>query len=551
MNKSKSYGLGIDTGGTYTDAVILDLSTRKVVKSAKTPSTHADLGMGIGNVLKALFTDLALHPSEITTIAVSTTLATNAVIENMGARVALFVIGPVKHFDLPAVSVSHIEGGHNYLGEEEKNIDIEMLYDRVLYVKDNVDAYAVTAAMSIKNPAHEKVAKKALEMLDPNKPVFCSYHASTLPGIQERAATTVLNARLLPTMQSFLQGVDSTLTDLSVTNDLVVIRGDAQPMDLQKAVNHAADTFASGPAASICYGSSFSQTADAVIVDVGGTTTDISIIRNNYPVISTDGCQIGKWQTHVNAVDMYTVGCGGDSLISFKENRIEVGPKRVMPVSMVPEVPDSFNFACDDILHTYLVLNEKSPCQFDDSDPLITALRQKGGASFIDLKEELNLTEFGLEQKINDFFKNDLILQVGFTPTDALHALGQMNFGNHEVAAYAAQNLAKQFNLTSDQFCEAVIDAAAQKIEEAILAHVIRRELGLSMSDFLVKSKNHRFLSIDFSLKLPIIAIGAAAKKLLPAVGERLNTEVIFPDHYEVGNAIGALLIALENKKQL
>lgn len=547
-DKNKSYGLGIDTGGTYTDAVILELSTRKVIKSAKTPSTHADLGIGISKVLKSLFTDLALNLSEITTIAVSTTLATNTIIENQGARVALFLIGPVKHFDLPAVSVSHIDGGHNHLGEEEKNLDVEMLYDRVLYVKDNVDAYAVTAAMSIKNPAHEKVAKKALEMLDPNKPVFCSHHSSGRTGIQERAATTVLNARLLPSMQSFLQGVGNALTELSLTQELVVIRGDGHPMDLQKAVNHAADTFASGPAASICYGASFSQTADAVIVDVGGTTTDISIIRNNHPVISKDGCQIGQWQTHVNAVDMYTVGCGGDSLVSLNQNRIEVGPRRVMPVSMVPGLPDSINWVSDDILHTYLVLNQNSPWRYDESDPLFKALQQKGGASFIGLKEELNLTEFALERKINGFFKKGLILQAGFTPTDALHALGQMDFGDQKIAITAARNLADQLNLTYDEFCEKVIDATAQKIEEAILAHVIRRELGLTMSDFLVKSKNHRFLTIDFSLKLPIIGLGAAAKNLLPIVGKRLQTEVIFPDHYEVGNAIGALLIALEDK---
>ncbi len=548
-HKNRSYGLGIDTGGTYTDAVILELNTCTVVKSAKTPSTHADLGIGIVNVLKSLFADLDLQPSEITTIAVSTTLATNTVFENQRAKVALFVIGPVKHFDLPAVSVSHIEGGHNHLGEEENSLDVEMLYDRVLYVKDNVDAYAVTASMSIKNPAHEKVAKKALEMLDPNKPVFCSYHASNLAGIQERAATTVLNARLLPTMQSFLQGVENALTDLSLTQKLAVIRGDGRPMDLEIAVKHAADTFASGPAASICYGASFSKTADAVIVDVGGTTTDISIIRNNHPVTSKEGCRIGKWQTHVNAVEMYTVGCGGDSLISLKEDQVKVGPRRVMPVSMAPGLPDSSNWVCDDISHTYLVLNQNSPCQYDESDPLITALKRNGGASFIELKEELNLTEFTLEQKIKDSFKNGSILQVGFTPTDALHALGQMNFGNSETANAVALNLAKQLNLTSDEFCKKVIDATAQKIEEAILAHVIRKELGLSMSDFLVKSKSHQFLTIDFSLRLPIIGIGAAAKKILPVVAERLKTEVIFPDHYEVGNAIGALLITLKNNR--
>ncbi len=352
-------------------------------------------------------------------------------------------------------------------------------------------------------------------------------------------------------MQSFLQGVENALADLSLTQELVVIRGDGHPMDMKKAVNHAVDTFASGPAASICYGSSFSQTADAIIVDVGGTTTDISIIRNNHPIISKDGCQIGKWQTHVNAVDMYTVGCGGDSLVSLKGNRIEVGPKRVMPVSMVPGLPDAINWICDDIFHTYLVFNQNSSCRYDESDPLISALKKKGGASFIDLKEELNFTEFTLEQKVSDFFKQGLILQAGFTPTDALHVLGQMNFGDQNTAICVANLLAEKLNLTSDEFCEKVIDATAQNIEESILAHVIRRELGLSMSDFLVKSKNHQFLTIDFTLKMPIIGIGAAAKHLLPIVGERLKTKVFFPNHYEVGNAIGALLIALEDRRVL
>lgn len=547
----KSYGLGIDTGGTYTDAVILELGTCRVIKSAKTPSTHADLSIGIASVLKSLFTGHDLQPSKISTIAVSTTLATNAVIENQGARVGLFVIGPVKHFDLPAVSISYIEGGHNHLGEEAQNLDVDMLYDRVLYVKDTVDAYAVTAAMSIKNPAHEKVTKKTVEMLDPKKPVFCSYQASSLTGIRERAATTVLNARLLPVMQSFLRGVENALADLCLPREFIVIRGDGRPMDLQKAAGHAVDTFASGPAASIYYGASFSQTADAVIVDVGGTTTDISIIRNNRPVTSKDGCKIGKWQTHVNAVDMVTVGCGGDSLVSLEGSRVEVGPKRVMPVSMAPGLPDPQNWNGSNRSFTYLVLNQNRTGHDDESDPLTTLLQQKKGASFMDLKVQLGLSEFSLEQRINDLLKKGRVLQAGFTPTDALHATGQMDFGNPESATAAAGVLAEQLHLTCDEFCATVLDAATRKIEEAILVHVIGRELGLSMSEFLVQHKNHPFLKTDFSLNLPIIGIGAAARNLLPAVGRRLKTEIFFPDHYEVGNAIGALLIALKDKRAL
>ncbi len=118
-------------------------------------------------------------------------------VEDKGARVGLFIIGFAKPFDLPVFSVKHIEGGRDHMGKEEKPLDVEALLDGVIDFKEQVEAYAVSSAMSIVNPAHELVAAKAIGLTDP-KPVFCSHQISDRAGVRERAAAAVLNASLMP-----------------------------------------------------------------------------------------------------------------------------------------------------------------------------------------------------------------------------------------------------------------------------------------------------------------------------------------------------------------
>ena len=127
----KKYGIGIDTGGTYTDGVLIDLADNSVVATAKSPTTHFELSQGISLCLRDILVESKVKPQDVDLVAVSTTLATNAVVENKGDNVGLIVAGFAKHFSLPVVSTLYVEGGHNLQGEEEAPLDMEAVIQAV------------------------------------------------------------------------------------------------------------------------------------------------------------------------------------------------------------------------------------------------------------------------------------------------------------------------------------------------------------------------------------------------------------------------------------
>jgi len=263
-------GVGIDTGGTYTDAVLVDLDTMEVLASAKEATRPHDLGGAVTDALGRLWT---AAPQEPELLALSTTLATNAVVEGRGGRVALFVIGYVRHFRLPLVANVFLRGGHDIHGKEVEPLDLEGLVDTVQGLRGEVDAYAVCSAMAMHNPTHELVARRAIEMLDP-RPVFCSHEFSSIAGMRERAATTALHARLLPLMEAFQAALRRGLTRLGFGCEVRLVCGDTGWMRLEDSARFAAATMASGPAATGCFGAR-QGCRSALVVDVGGTAVPV------------------------------------------------------------------------------------------------------------------------------------------------------------------------------------------------------------------------------------------------------------------------------------
>lgn len=538
--------IGIDTGGTYTDAVLADKNTRKVLASSKAPTTHYDLSLGITNVLKKLMEGHLDDLSTVSEVHVSTTLATNAVVEDKGSRVGLFVIGQTKPLDLPALSIRYVPGGHTFTGEEEEKLDLEMLIDGIEALRGHVDAYAVAAGMSIRNPAHELVAAKAIQMMDP-KPVFLSHQVSTRPGMKERAATAVLNAALMPVMEYFLKSMTHALSSEGFTGKIMIVRGDGFLMELEKAASEAASTFASGPAATAIYGAMPSDGAEAIVVDVGGTTTDITMIKGGNPVISSDGSLIGSWETHVDAVEMHTVGCGGDSRVNLENNgKISVGPCRVLPVSMSGKMLKSLDWL-DSEKKTCLALAPDVEPALALSEPVMTFLGEKGASSPDVISAALGIPEITLDSILDQLVRMQLVIEIGFTPTDALHVLGTLDIGNTEMAVKAASILAEKAGTGAEDLCMDIIRAAGDRIRDSIVEHVIQKEMGFKMTGFLGGIKSTPLLDVKFRLNMPIIGMGAAARHLLPYVADTLETKAVFPEHYEVGNALGAVFARKQN----
>jgi N-methylhydantoinase A/oxoprolinase/acetone carboxylase beta subunit len=549
ISREPIYGIGIDTGGTYTDAVLFDLREHQVISVSKRPTIHHRLELSIVQALDDIFP--VAKAEAVRKIAFSTTLATNAIVEGRMSRVGLIVIGPVKPFDAPVVSVRYVEGGHDHLGQEVMALNVDQIVEAVDGFKGHVDAYAIAASLSIENQTHEQVAAKAIELVD-RKPVVCSSDVSSKAGIRERAATAVLHASLMPVIQEFANQINQLKRDRFLTADTWIIRGDATADNLKQAVARAASTVASGPAATAYFGARSTAAKLAMVVDVGGTTTDITFIKNGKPVISNEGSLIDRWQTQIDAVDMQTVGIGGDSLVRLsRSGQLSVGPLRVQPLAMPQGIPDPASWIGAENRSRWIInVNSNEQVQSVTLDPVIAHLLREKGATPADMIDQLGMSEFGLDRRLEDLAFNNQISAVGFTPTDALHVLGNFQLGDADASIAGARVLAGLRGEAIEDFSKAVLDATYQKIADAILTYAYTKQTGTSMDAFTTLNNDVPLVSCRFKLEVPIVGIGAAARHLLPEVANRLHTQAIFPSHFEVGNALGAIMIALNGERE-
>lgn len=541
------FGIGIDTGGTYTDAVLLDLSTHEVLQTAKVPTTHQDLRQGVGQALAAVLQSGAVPAAAIELVAVSTTLATNAVLEDRGASVGFIAVGFASPLQLPVLAQHYVPGGHTIGGRELEPLDLEALLEGVTVMRRcGVDTYAVCAAMSMDNNTHEQVAARAIAMVDP-KPVFCSHSCSDKPGFKDRAATVVLNARLMPVMQRFAEGVAQSMRELGLDCPARIIRGDAGHLPLADGPLQAASTVGSGPAATTWFGIATGGLQQALVVDVGGTSTDVTLLRDGHPVLSTDGARIGEWDTHVQSVQMYTAAVGGDSHAYVgSAGRLRVGPRRVLPLCMAgPELPDPLSWLGTE-LHGKCLL-PAPPERLDPEsaeNPIVRFLQEHGPATPETVREALRFSSADMERRLDHLARHQALTECGFTPTDALHALGRLALRDAGPALAGARALSRVLHIKGEEVCDIVVGRAQALIEDAILRYMLRQEAGNGMGGILEKRRDFKQLRLHFTLGLPLIGVGAAAGALLPGVADTLGCELFFPEYYQVGNALGALLLA-------
>jgi len=539
-----AYCIGIDTGGTYTDAVLLDTASRQVIAWCKERTTPHDLSVGVGRALAALLRQ-SVQAQQVSKLAVSTTLATNAVVEGRGARVGLFVLGHVRHFKLPVVANIFLKGGHTITGDEDDPLDIESLVDTLPGLAAEVDSYAVCGAMSIKNPTHELVAREAIRLIDP-KPVFCSHLVSAHPGMLERSATACLHAKLMPLMTDFLASIQRSMLAVGLDCPVTIICGNGQGAPLDQIADQAAVTMASGPAATARFGAA-SGLDSALVVDVGGTTTDVCLIRDGKPLLNREGCTIGEWRTHVEAVDMYTSAAGGDShVVCHQDGRIALKNARVQPLAMTPDLPDPRTWLHHDTDVVLVLPVAGIDPDAVGNDAILRHLAQHGPSAPSTIAAQTGISGILLEKRLERLMFLQQVVLAGFTPTDALHALGILQIGNEQASQSGAAVLAGQMGLSAEGLCQRVIAETEAAIETIVLTYLARSVWQNGQGAPFLNRRDNDLFSVHFTLKLPLIGIGAAARCFLPAVAKRLGTTVSFPDHCEVGNAIGAALIGMD-----
>jgi N-methylhydantoinase A/oxoprolinase/acetone carboxylase beta subunit len=565
---SEALVLGIDTGGTYTDGVLLEYHSRKILAAHKSLTTKRDFSIGIENVIKGIDIQDA---SAIRMVSVSTTLATNAIAEGKGKRVALFLIGydselvasfkMESRFSTP--NFFYFTGGHNLQGQEKDELDLPALVTKTNQIKGEVDAIAISSYFSPLNPEHEIRAYKAISQIC-DLPLVLGHQLSTKLGSVERATTAALNASLLAVLQDFIIAVRRAMERRGIEAPLMVVRGDGTLMSDEFAARSPVETIHSGPAASAIGGRFLSRTDDALVVDVGGTTTDLALIQKGEVTISENGASVAGYKTSVNAANLLSIGLGGDSHITLnRENNIVIGPERVVPLAYLaqqyPKIRSRLKALTQKTwpapstkwLEYWFLLREPRNAQMlkSNQEKELVKLLREGPKAIPELLEELglfHLNQLGAEQLV----RQEIIGKAGLTPTDLLHVDGRYKLWDSETSQYALKILSNYLNWETPGLTDFIWSQTIEMIVKAIVEFLSEKKVLPQKSysgDFgswvfhNSLYQEHSHLDTQIRLRCPIIGIGAPAEIMLAEVAKRLHTDLILPDHYFVANAVGAV----------
>jgi len=569
-NSPRSLVLGIDTGGTYTDGVLLEYHSRQVLATHKSLTTKRDFAIGIERVIEGIHIE---HPAEIKMVSVSTTLATNAIAEGKGKRVALLLIGYdpdlITSFKMetrfPTPNYYYFAGGHTLYGQEQEPLDLAAILAKVNQIKNDVDAIAVSSYFSPLNPEHENRAYKAISSIC-DLPVVLGHQLSTKLGSVERATTAALNASLLAVLQDFIIAVRRAMENRHIDAPLMVVRGDGTLMSDEFAARTPVETIHSGPAASAIGGRFISNLDHALILDVGGTTTDLALIEDGQVTVSEEGAAVGGYKTSVRAADLLSIGLGGDSHITLKRDKsIRLGPERVTPLAYLshqyPQVGKqlkalarrSWGQATPDHLEYWFLLREPQPglLKTPQERDLVEFLRQGPQllSAIIEHLGVLHAAQIGAKELL----RQEIIAKSGLTPTDLMHIEGSYVLWDAEASALALQVFSHYQFREPDEVRQQVWQQATEMIVQTVITFLSGKSLPSDERApdveadigrwFFYNSlyQTHPHLETHFRLRLPIIGIGAPASLFLQAVGQVLHTDLILPQNHQVANAVGAI----------
>jgi N-methylhydantoinase A/oxoprolinase/acetone carboxylase beta subunit len=559
--------LGIDTGGTFTDGVLLEPATRRIVRKAKVLTTHHDLRLCIEAILVEL---ISQAPGEIALVSLSTTLATNAIAEGKRRPAALFLLGYdaelVEKFRLHESFATdaffYVDGRMDLEGREQVPLDEIALLSHASRIRQKVEALAVSAYAGPMNSSQEERAAELLEQLT-GMPVVQGNHLSSRIGSIQRATTASLNASLLGDAYEFVAAVREMLANKKIRCPLIVVRGDGSLAAAEFAVHRPVEIIHSGPATSAIGGRYLAGVQDALVVDVGGTTTDLALVEDGRTVQNDGEATVGNYHTNVRTIQARSFGLGGDSLIRFDARGMTtVGPERVIPISflahenpavkrdLVELLTSGKELRRADMLEYWVLRREpKIPLRDPRSAKVIELLRGGPRRMATLLKQVGAVSPVLVDADM--LFRREVIDRACLTPTDLMHAGGEFSPWDQDIARLIVNSIEtvrgagfiRQVRewITHKIVAEIIEFLSGCHITEEPVGRVKRRDLGSWMFRQNLRPDN-RYLKSQIHLAVPIIGIGAPAGYFLPAAAQALGTNLILPEHYEVANAVGTVV---------
>ncbi len=565
--------IGIDTGGTCTDAVVYHFENREILASAKSPTTHEDLSKGIGSVLDKLPRDLV---DQAEAIALSTTLATNACVENKGGRAKLVFFGVSqatvkrigKEFGLTVDSdnLIFVDCKTKINGEAVIEPDWDDFKAHIHEWFDDCDAVGVVEIYARKSGANYE--KEAAELIkdEIGIPVVCGYTLFNEYNIIKRGASALLNARLLSVIERFLKAVKTALQQRNIDAPFVIVRSDGSLMTGEFTATRPVETLLCGPVASVMGAMELSHERNAMVVDIGGTTTDVAFVKEGIPQRVKTGVRIGSWDTFVKGLSVDTFGLGGDSgvVVDSGTDYLRLESTKVMPFCMAAEQYPSILKILEredtgkvrvnnQRKHIYVRVQDISEKKsYTEKEREITAALAEPKSLEL-LGEELGETV--LEYHIERLLSEGVLIRCGVTPTDVMHYKHDFEGYNRDASVYGLNIMARILNITTDELADQIYDAFKRKLYVNLVRILVEdsfpdiREKGVddqlatiidNSYDLTKEGISNDFFKVAFNTPAALIGVGAPTSLFLPDVGKLMDTTVVSDQYSPVANALGA-----------
>ena len=474
--------LGLDVGGTFTDAVIID--GHRVVASAKRRTTKDNLMQGIGEALDAILQHC--NTSNIEQVTLSTTVVTNTIVEEKEQVVDLYVVtGPGRNVDdIFPVSPIYLQGYTDHRGIVVESTPLNAVRDiaKMVQSRSGTDLAAVSAKFGVRNPQEE------LSITEELKHKYNTISSGSLLSgslnFPRRTISAYFNSAVTPVFTIFKRNVEEALSIRNIKAPLHILKADGGSLPMEHMVSRPVETAFTGPAATVLGLSALGAIGNehTVALDIGGTTTDISLWKQGRPLMTKSGVSIREYPSAVRSFAVTSVGIGGESVVRIVDGKITVGPERVGPSVALGGAEPTLGDAL-------IVLGHASYGDVELAVQSMAALANKLPAS------------------LHDSQKSDTIDE--------------------------QQQLAG--SVTASDVARLIVNKALETIQNGI-DEVVRAENKRPI--YVVAD----IVNPDVFVPAQIVVVGGTAPSLGPSIGEYLNLPVTIPENAAVANAIGAAL---------
>lgn len=502
MDNSR-YRIGIDVGGTFTHAVAVDDRNYGVAAHAVVPTTHKaknGVSEGIVEVFKEVIKKINADVESVIFVAHSTTQATNALLEGDVAKVG--IVGMGRGFEgvkakcdtnIKDIELSHgkyLNTEHVYLNTSDGLLKDEKLDEIIKAFKEKgCEVIVSSEAFGVDDTSNEDYIQQYA--VNSGIPATSSHEISQLYGLKIRTRTAVINASILPKMTQTADMTEESIKKSGIKAPLMIMRSDGGVMDIEQMKKRPVLTMLSGPAAGIAAALMFAKVSDGIFLEVGGTSTDISAIKNGKAMIKS--AKVGGHRTYLKTLDSRTLGIGGGSMIrASKTSVIDVGP-RSAHIAGFSYVAFAREEDIEEIVPQFI-----SPKESDPDDYLV--FKNKNGQLFA-----LTLTDAGIY--------TGMIKE------------GDYAFGNRSNVEAAFNVLGKFLGCDPMKFAHEILGKAALKVSEVV-------------EELLSEYKMDREL-------VSLVGGGGGATAVVPGLSKKMNMKYIIAEKAEVISAIGAALAML------